>query len=362
MSALNHSGAAPVLIMAGGTGGHVFPGLAVAERLSAQSVPVSWMGSVGGMESRLVPEHGVPFNGIAVQRLRGQGLLSRLLAPWHLLRAVWQALTVVRRLQPRAALALGGFAAGPGGLAAWLLRVPLVVHEQNRIPGLTNRILSRLARRRLFAFAGEQQRRLQAEVVGNPVRETILGLPEQVRPHDQGPLRLLVLGGSQGARYLNQTLPQALAQLGDLSVQIRHQAGAAHAEATQQAYQAAGVHAEVSPFIADMAQAYAWADLVVCRSGALTVSELAAAGVGALLVPFPHAVDDHQTANGQWLVEAGGAELVQEAEVDATALAQRLRSLLGDRGRLAAMARASRALAPLGAADRVAGICLEVAA
>lgn len=356
-----HSDTRPVLILAGGTGGHIFPGLAVAEQLRAQSIPVSWLGSRGGMESRLVPEHGLPFTGIAVQRLRGQGWRGWLAAPLALLRAVIEAIAAVRRLRPRAALALGGFAAGPGGLAAWLLRVPLVVHEQNRIPGLTNRLLVRLARRRLFAFGGPQQARLQAEVVGNPVRQAILELPPQTRPHAPGQRRLLILGGSQGARYLNQNLPAALARIDRSGLQVRHQAGANHADSTAAAYAQAGVAAEVSAFIADMAQAYAWADLVVCRSGALTVSELAAAGVGAVLVPFPFAVDDHQTANAQWLVEAGGARLLQEADSDSTRLAECLAELLGDDQALAEMARASRTLAPLGAARRVAEACLEVA-
>jgi UDP-N-acetylglucosamine--N-acetylmuramyl-(pentapeptide) pyrophosphoryl-undecaprenol N-acetylglucosamine transferase len=351
----------PVLIMAGGTGGHVFPGLAVAEQLRAQSIPVSWLGSRGGMEAKLVAEHGLPFTGIAVQRLRGQGWRGWLGAPLALLRALVEAVAALRRLRPRAALALGGFAAGPGGLAAWLLRVPLIVHEQNRIPGLTNRMLVRLARRRLFAFAGPQQARLEAEVVGNPVRQSILDLPGQSRPHSPEHRHLLVLGGSQGARYLNQNLPAALARLDRSGLQIRHQAGANHAETTAAAYAAAGVEAEVSAFIGDMAQAYAWADLVICRSGALTVSELAAAGVGAVLVPFPFAVDDHQSANAQWLVEAGGAVILQEAETDVERLAGSLGQLLADAARLAGMARASRALAPLGAAQRVAQACLEVA-
>jgi UDP-N-acetylglucosamine--N-acetylmuramyl-(pentapeptide) pyrophosphoryl-undecaprenol N-acetylglucosamine transferase len=350
----------PVLILAGGTGGHVFPGLAVAEQLRAQSIPVSWLGSRGGMESRLVPEHGLPFTGIAVQRLRGQGWRGWLGAPLNLLRAVYEAIGALRRLRPRAALALGGFAAGPGGLAAWLLRVPLVVHEQNRIPGLTNQLLMRLSRRRLFAFGGPQQERLGAEIVGNPVRQAILDLPLQDRPHASSERRLLVLGGSQGARYLNDRLPQALAGLDHGSLQIRHQAGAKHAETTARAYADAGVQAQVSPFIADMAQAYAWADLVICRSGALTVSELAAAGVGAVLVPFPFAVDDHQSANAQWLVEAGGAVVLQEAQTDVERLAEVLQALLSDSQKLAAMAAASRALAPVGAAERVAQACLEV--
>ncbi len=360
MSGVGNNDDRPVLILAGGTGGHVFPGLAVAEQLRAQAIPVSWLGARGGMESRLVPEHGLPFTGIAVQRLRGQGWRGWLGAPLNLLRAVFEAFAALRSLRPRAALALGGFAAGPGGLAAWLLRVPLVVHEQNRIPGLTNRMLMRLARRRLFAFGGPQQERLRAEVVGNPVRQLILDLPSQARPHAPTERRLLVLGGSQGARYLNQRLPEALARLDRSGLQIRHQAGANHADTTAAAYAQAGVAAEVSPFIADMAQAYAWADLVVCRAGALTVSELAAAGVGAVLVPFPFAVDDHQSANAQWLVEAGGAVLLQEAQTDVERLADVLRALLGDDQRLAAMASASRALAPVGAAQRVAQACLEV--
>lgn len=355
---------APVLIMAGGTGGHVFPGLAVADALRTHAVPVIWLGARGGMEEGLVKRHELPFEAIEVQRLRGKGLLRWLAAPFQILRAVRQAITVLRRTRPRSVLALGGFAAGPGGLAAWLLRVPLVVHEQNRIPGLTNRVLMRLAKRRLCGLDGPFARKVGATPVGNPVREQILATaPPSERGFAQsGRRRLLVLGGSQGARYLNQSLPQALALIDpERRPTVLHQCGARNLEATKAAYATAGVRAEVEEFIADMAVTYSNAELAVCRSGALTVAELAAVGVPSLLVPFPYAVDDHQTANAQWLVDANAALLLVESSTQATDLAEHIDSLVNDPQRLQTMADAARKLAPKCAAQKVAQICMEVA-
>src|SRR5690606_21778158 len=282
---------APVLILAGGTGGHIFPGLAVAEALRARQVPVVWLGARGAMETRLVPAAGIELDTIDVAGLRGKGALTLLLAPLRLLRALWQALAVLRRRRPRAVLSFGGYAAGPGGLGAWLLRRPLLVHEQNRAPGFTNRVLARLARRVMCGFPGSFPGRA-SEDVGNPVRPAIaaLPMPAQRLAGREGPARPLVLGGSQGAAALNRGLPEAIARLpGAARPQLRHQCGERHADAARAAYAAAGVAASVEPFIADMAEAYAWADLVVCRAGALTLAELCAAGVGAVLVPFPAA-------------------------------------------------------------------------
>ncbi len=355
---------APVMIMAGGTGGHVFPGLAVADALREQAVPVAWLGSRGGMEEGLVGRHQIPFEAISVDRLRGKGIARWLRAPFQILRSVTQALGVLRRLRPRSVLALGGFAAGPGGLAAWLLRVPLVVHEQNRIPGLTNRVLMRLAKRRLCGLDGPFARRVGATAVGNPVREAILNLPEPAQRGlaSDGRRRLLVLGGSQGARYLNQTLPAALAQIPtEQRPQVLHQCGAGNLAATEAAYADAGVAVDCREFIADMAEVYAKAELAVCRSGALTVAELAAAGLPAILVPFPYAVDDHQTANGQWLVDAGAALLMAESKTSAADLASALGELYAHPQRLQQMAGAARAMSPAGAAQKVALACLEVA-
>ena len=353
---------APVMVMAGGTGGHVFPGLAVAAQLRQRDVPVVWLGAEGGMESRLVPGHGIEFHGIRVQGVRGKGWRRKLRLPIDLMAAFLQARSALRRERPRSVLSMGGYAAGPGGLAAAWLRVPLLVHEQNRIPGLTNKVLARFAQGVYTgfpdAFAG------RGHFVGNPVRAEIAAIapPEQRLAGREGPLRLLVLGGSQGARALNQILPQALALLPvEQRPHIWHQCGARLLEEAVQSYRAAGVEARVNAFIDDMAAAYAWADLVVCRSGALTLAEVAAAGVAALLVPYPHAVDDHQTANARWLVDPGAAELWPESELDAARLAARLRELAADRPRLLQMSCSARGLARTDAAAVVADACLECA-
>jgi len=354
---------APVLILAGGTGGHIFPGLAVAQALRARDVPVVWLGSAGGMETRLVPQAGIPLETIAVSGLRGKGAATLLKAPVLLLRSLWQALAVLRRLRPRAVLSFGGYAAGPGGLAAWLLRRPLLVHEQNRAPGLTNRVLARFARRVLCGFPGSFSHR-DAEAVGNPVRPEISAIPAPAErlAGREGAVRLLVLGGSQGAYSLNVALPQVLARLPLAQrPQVRHQCGERHADRARAAYAESGVEASIEPFIADMAAAYAWSDLVVCRAGALTLAELCAAGAGALLVPFPNAVDDHQTRNAEFLVERGAAAIVAEGEGFAERLLAAAQPLLADAPRRLAMALAARAAAQPQAAERVAQIVIEEA-
>src|SRR5690606_30832554 len=304
----------PVMILAGGTGGHIFPGLSVAHALKARGVPVCWLGADGGMETRLVPQHGVDIDTIPVKGLRGKGTATLLAAPLRVLAAVRAALRVMRVRKPRAVVSFGGYAAGPGGLAARLRGIPLVVHEQNRAPGMTSRVLARLARRVLTGFP-DTFRGLDEAPVGNPVRSEIAKLPppEQRMATHNGAVRLLVLGGSQGARALNDAMPRALAKLKG-SVQVRHQCGEKLREEAERAYAQAGVVARVEPFIADMADAYATADLVVCRAGALTLAELCAAGVGSVLVPFPQAVDDHQTRNAEYLVEHGAALLVKQGE------------------------------------------------
>jgi UDP-N-acetylglucosamine--N-acetylmuramyl-(pentapeptide) pyrophosphoryl-undecaprenol N-acetylglucosamine transferase len=354
----------PVMVMAGGTGGHVFPALAVAEQLRAAGCEVFWLGTPQGLEARLVPERGIPVEWIPVQGLRGSGLRRLLQAPLRLALALYRAFLVIRRRRPFCALGMGGFAAGPGGLMAWLLGVPLVVHEQNRIPGLTNRWLGRLATRVFEAFPGSFPEARRAHACGNPVRPEIAALPP---PRERfagrrGPLRLLVLGGSQGARVLNERVPEALALLpAEQRPEVRHQAGPQTLEAARAAYAAADVSAAVTPFIADMADAYGWADLVVTRAGALTLSELAAAGLGALLVPFPHAVDDHQTRNAAWLVEAGAARLLPQAALDAPRLAAALGPFLEGREQALTLAEAARRLAMTEAAATVAQACLDLA-
>ncbi|MFD0739125.1 undecaprenyldiphospho-muramoylpentapeptide beta-N-acetylglucosaminyltransferase [Lysobacter koreensis] len=348
----------PVMILAGGTGGHIFPGLAVAKALQARGVPVTWLGADGAMETRLVPQHGIAIDTIAVRGVRGKGVATLLGAPFKVFAAVRAARHVLRQRRPRAVVSFGGFAAGPGGLAARLAGVPLIVHEQNRAPGMTNRVLARFAGRVLSGFPGSFERE---EVVGNPVRTEITAIapPEQRFAARDGALRLLVLGGSQGARALNAAVPQALATLrGALACEVRHQCGEKLRDDAQRAYAQAGIEASVEPFIADMAAAYAWADLVICRAGALTISELCAAGVGSVLVPFPAAVDDHQTKNARYVVDRGAGFLVPEGED----LAQRLSAtieILNQRADLLPLAQAARGLARADAAERVAAIVIE---
>lgn len=349
---------APVLVMAGGTGGHIFPGIAVAAELARREVPVVWLGAAGGLEESLVPAAGIRLETLSIRALRGKGPAALLMLPLRLVRAVRTARRILARHRPRSVLALGGYVAAPGGIAAWLARVPLVVHEQNAVAGLTNRLLARFAQRVLGGFEGTPA---GAEWVGNPVRAELAALPppaERLAGRD-GPVRVLVLGGSQGARALNRGAPPALAALGQ-ALEITHQCGRGAKADTREAYRAAGLNARIEPFIDDMARAYAWADLVLCRAGALTLAELCAVGLGAVLVPYPHAVDDHQTRNAAAMVEAGAALLVQEGE----GFGARLQAALGDvraRGRQRSMAEAARRLARPDAAGRIADACLEVA-
>jgi UDP-N-acetylglucosamine--N-acetylmuramyl-(pentapeptide) pyrophosphoryl-undecaprenol N-acetylglucosamine transferase len=356
---------APVLIMAGGTGGHVFPALAVAKVLRERGVPVVWLGVPGSMESRLVPAQGFPMEWVRVAGIRGKGALAWLFAPWRIVKAVSQAMGVLRRVKPRAVLGAGGYVSGPGGIAAWLMRVPLVIHEQNAIPGLTNRCLAKLATQVLEAFPGSFAASVGARTIGNPVRLDITSLPApQVRFQARDDRsRLLVFGGSQGARALNALLPQALALLSpERRPQVRHQTGERGLESTRAAYRDARVDAEVMPFIDDMAKAYAWADFAVCRAGAMTVCELQAAGLGAVFVPLPIATDDHQTKNAEVMVRVGAARLIQERDLTAQILADVLLELAGDRARTLAMAEAAHAVRVVDAADRVADCCLSAGA
>ena len=354
----------PVLIMAGGTGGHVFPALAVANELTALGVPVSWLGTRQGLEARVVPAAGYSLATIRVSALRGKGLLRKFLAPLMLTLALWQTLIVFLRLRPAAVLGMGGFVAGPGGVTAWLLRRPLLIHEQNAVPGNTNRLLAPLARRVMEGFPGSFPAGRHAVHTGNPVRADIIALPlpeERFTTRDAA-LRLLVVGGSLGAQALNEAVPQAIGQLPEHERPlIHHQTGVAGMAAVQAGYRDVVSDARVEAFINDMAAAYAWADLVVCRSGALTVAELAAAGVASVLVPFPYAVDDHQTANASHLVRAGAAILVPQTELTAAALAEILARFNNKRAALLDMARVARSLARPDAARQVADLCLEAA-
>ncbi len=351
------------LIMAGGTGGHVFPALALARELRERSWRVVWLGTRRGLEARLVPAEHIALEWLSVSGLRGKGLLVWLSAPLQLTRAVLQAFAVIRRQRPALVVGLGGFVAGPGGLAAWILRKPLLIHEQNAVAGFTNRVLGRLADRVLIAFPGSFPTRPGAQVVGNPVRREILALPPPPQRFAlRGPaIRLLVLGGSQGAARLNAIVPFALARLvSKLNFEVWHQSGERWLETAQRAYAQAGVAVRLQPFIDDMAEAYGWADLVICRAGALTISELAAAGVGAILVPFPAATDDHQTRNAAFLVGEGAAVMVAERELSPQWLADELAALCNGRGRLIAMAERARALARPRAAQDLADACVEL--
>jgi UDP-N-acetylglucosamine--N-acetylmuramyl-(pentapeptide) pyrophosphoryl-undecaprenol N-acetylglucosamine transferase len=348
------------LIMAGGTGGHIFPGLAVAECLRQQGIAVRWLGATGAMECERVPAAGIELETVEIAGIRGKGLSRWLALPWRLLRAVHQAFAILGVNRPACAVSFGGYAAGPGGLAAKLRGIPLMVHEQNRIPGMTNRVLARLADQVLQAFPDTWQARMQAVTCGNPVRESLVSLetPKQRMERRTGTMRLLVTGGSQGALALNRLVPAAVALLpADDRPEVIHQAGRSRREETEEAYLQNGMNADVKEFIDDMAGAYGWADLVICRAGALTVSELAASGIASVLVPYPHAVDDHQTRNAEFLVEAGAAELMPEAECTAEALAAVLSRLLSGREGLLGMARAARSVAIPDSARRVAELC-----
>lgn len=344
------------VIMAGGTGGHVYPALAVADELRRRGHSVAWIGTPDSFEARVVPAHDIPMEFIRIAGLRGKGVGRWLSIPFRLLRAMFEARHALRRQRPQVVLGMGGFAAGPGGLVARLCRIPLVIHDQNAVAGLTNRWLARVATTALQAFPNTLP---GARTVGNPVRGDIAALP----PPDarlagrRGSLHLLALGGSLGARALNERLPQALAQLpAKLHPEVRHQGGRT-VEVARAAYARHQVAATVDAFIDDMAAAYAWADLVVCRAGASTVAELAAAGCASLLVPYPYAVDDHQTGNAEYLVAAGAGRLVQERDMSVSRLAALLGGLLGDRPQLVAMATAARSVAWPDAAGVIASVC-----
>jgi len=346
----------PVLIMAGGTGGHVFPALALARLLRARSYEVVWLGTRRGLEARVVPQNNLPIEWLSVGGLRGKGITTLLAAPFRLAHALYQALRVMRRHRPIVVVGLGGFVTGPGGVAAWLTRAPLIIHEQNAIAGFTNRRLAPLSREVLEAFPNSFDAGTKARAIGNPVRAEIFAIPPPAQRFAQrsGAIRVLVIGGSLGAMKLNATVPFAVARLaGGIDLEVRHQAGEKWIENAKKNYADANVRADVRPFIEDMAEAYAWADLVICRAGALTISELAAAGVGAILVPFPAAVDDHQTHNAQYLVQENAAVLIHDRDVTPERLATELQRLCEGRGKLLAMAERARLLAKPDAAEEL---------
>jgi len=349
-----------LMVMAGGTGGHVYPAVAVADHLKAEGWDIVWLATEGGMENRLIAGKGYAVEVIRMRGVRGKGLLRKLLAPVQVLMACMQSVRAMRAHKPDVVLGMGGFAAFPGGVTAWLLRLPLVIHEQNSIAGLTNRVLSHFARKVLAAFPSAFGAR--SELAGNPVRAEIAGVPapEQRLAGRIGPIRLLVVGGSLGAQALNEMVPQALAMLpADVRPEVIHQAGEKHIDALNANYRKAGVKAETCAFIEDMAATYAWADLVICRAGALTIAELSAAGVASVLVPFPHAVDDHQTFNARYLSDNGAAVLLPQNEMTPQILAQKIQGF--DRETLFAMAQRARALGKPQATATVANACKEMA-
>lgn len=347
-----------ILIMAGGTGGHIMPGLAVADFLKAQGWRVVWMGNPDGMEARLVPERGYEMSWLRFGALRGKGVMRKLMLPFNLLRGFRQAFGEIRRIRPNVVLGLGGYITFPGGMMAVAAGVPLVLHEQNSVAGLANRVLAAVADQVMTGFPDVLRK---GQWVGNPVRPDIAALPPPAERYGQrsGPLNLLIIGGSLGAAPLNDAVPRALAQIPEEQrPQTVHQSGEKHIEALTAAYASVGVHAHVVPFIEDMAGAYEWADLVVCRAGALTVAELAAAGVASVLVPYPHAVDDHQTANARFLSAAGAAMLLSQEELTPDRLAA-LREL--PRSQLLQMAEKARTLARPNATHEVAVACMDIA-
>lgn len=365
MASLNRT----LMVMAGGTGGHVYPALAVADELRARGWEVFWLGTRAGLEARVVPAAGIDMVWVSMGGVRGKGLLKKVLLPVMLLRAFWQSLRAILQRRPDVVLGMGGYTAFPGGMIASLLNRPLVIHEQNSVAGLTNRVLACLADRVLVAFpgvfrnAGDQPipcRKVETEWVGNPVRTDIVAVSARASAPRSGPLRLLVVGGSLGASALNELVPKALALLpADQRPAVVHQSGRQHLEILRTNYASAGVEADLRDYIEDMATAWRECDFAICRAGAITVAELACAGVPAVLVPFPHAVDDHQTGNAKFLSDAGAGWLMQQKDLDPQKLATLIAGL--DRPTLEVMAAKARALAKPDAAARVADICQELA-
>ncbi|TKB47676.1 undecaprenyldiphospho-muramoylpentapeptide beta-N-acetylglucosaminyltransferase [Thalassotalea mangrovi] len=347
-----------ILIMAGGTGGHIFPGLAVADYLKAQGWQVHWLGTPTRMEANVVPKYGYDISFINIEGVRGKGVASLLHAPLKIIKSVQQSLAVIDQVKPDVVLGMGGYASGPGGVAARIRSIPLVLHEQNAAAGLTNRLLAKIATKVLAAFPGAFASKMTVEVVGNPVRADILALNQT--PSQSPQRRVLVVGGSLGAQALNETVPAAIAQLNSQPLQIWHQTGAGKQDAVLAAYNKLAIDpqtVQVSEFIDDMAEAYRWADVVICRSGALTVSELALAGKPAIFVPLPHAVDDHQTKNAMFLVAAGAAKLLPQSQLTPTNMAQQLLGMFSSEHNLSNMSKASRAAARPNATEQVSKIC-----
>jgi len=354
-----------VMVMAGGTGGHVFPALAVADELRQRGAAISWLGAPDSFESRTVTKHGYDLDLVHIQGLRGKGVLRWITAPFKLVRAMFEAGIIIRRRRPSLVVGMGGFVSGPGGLVAKLLGVPLVIHEQNALPGMTNRWLAKVAIRVMEAFPGSFRNLSGVITTGNPVRQDILQrfkLPRKIKTIEKQ-LKLLVIGGSLGAKILNEIVPESMAKIPvEMRPEVTHQAGRNKDVETVSRYKSVNVEAKVQPFLSDMADAYADADLVVCRAGALTIAELAAVGMPSILVPFPHAVDDHQTFNARYLSDAGAAVLLNQSSLDSDMLAKEIMRLLEDQKLLLKMSQRAKELALPDATVRVADVCEEVIA
>lgn len=352
-----------LMIMAGGTGGHVYPALAVAHTLQADGVDIFWLGTRDGIEARVVPENQIDIEWISISGIKGKGLFALITAPFKIIYAMLQTAVIIYRRRPQAALGMGGFVSGPGGLMAKLLILPLLIHESNAVVGLTNKWLAKIANEVLVGFPDVLSNSHHHHYVGNPVRQTIAALPapEQRLQGRSGNLNLLVVGGSLGAQILNETVPQALAKMDSaLRPAVRHQAGRGKLDHTIENYHELDIEASCSEFIEDMAEAYEWADLVICRSGAMTVAEIAVAGVAAIFVPYPYAIYDHQTINARFLTDKKAAILISQERFTAERLAELLAELTDDRPCLTRLSQRARRYAKTDATRRVADICIEV--
>jgi UDP-N-acetylglucosamine--N-acetylmuramyl-(pentapeptide) pyrophosphoryl-undecaprenol N-acetylglucosamine transferase len=342
-----------IVIMAGGTGGHVFPALAVAQWFLEHGWQVSWLGTRAGLESKVVPENGIEIDWLTIAGVRGKGVVTKLLSIFKLVKACSQAFLILRRRKPHVVLGMGGFVAGPGGLMARLLNIPLVIHEQNRVPGTTNKLLAKFADKVLEAFPSSFKPEVQAICTGNPLRKSFQEIAEGEARTETGSLRVLIIGGSQGAQALNEGLPAALAKIENID--IKHQTGMAMQTQVAKKYQELNIKAEVNAFIKDMVSAYCWADVIICRSGAMTISEVAAIGLPAILVPLPNAIDDHQMANARFLADAGAAVIVPQHTLTEENLIDALTKI---KGRLKEMSLAAKSCARLDATQRVADLCI----
>lgn len=348
-----------LMVMAGGTGGHVFPALAVAKSLQSSGTEITWLGTRRGLEASVIPNNGIPIEWVTVEGLRGKGMMSVILAPFKLLRAMWQSAGVIRRVQPDCILGMGGFVAGPGGLVARLMGRPLVVHEQNAVAGLTNKYLAKLANRVLTGFPNVGGLPSSAQWVGNPVRESIVADPVTKEVGDVGSVNVLIIGGSQGAHSFNSQLPGVFKQLSLASASIWHQSGKGRNDSVTALYEEYGVEAKVSEFIQDMAAAYRWADVLICRAGAMTIAECCAAAKPALLVPYPFSAGDHQLKNAQAMVDVGAAKMVMNENIDQAEMVTALKTLLSSKRELAQMGQRARTLHKPNALADVAAACLE---